>query len=114
MNMDTIRKNDVPPYQTSTKMMAALADFFRKQEPTTWDFIQTLGGNPRIYEVAYGHDDHVSFIVDSGWGDKNKRAIVAWLEDARPQDELDGLFPHSRFHVDSLITDGGDVIVWRA
>jgi len=84
-------------------MMQALALMFREQEPDIFRIIRDLPGNPRIYEVACGFRDHVSFIVDRNFGIPAIMSITSSLGPLRP---------NPRVTMDYI--DGADIITWWA
>lgn len=75
-------KHTLPPTQHTTRMQL-LANVFKEAEPDTYACIMGMEGNPRIFKVAYGYDDHVSFIVDAGYGDKVKNNIFIFCSNSK-------------------------------
>jgi len=78
-----MKHGSIPPTQDATPGMKALANLLKEEEPRIYADIMKLKGNPRIYEVAYGYDDHIKFIVTAGFGHHAIRAIIALDDNAR-------------------------------
>jgi hypothetical protein len=82
--------------------MLALAVLFKQEEPAIHALIMTLPGNPRIFEVAYGFQDHIRFLVDAGHG----QTAVDTILRTSPDDRC--------LYASMAAVDDADIVTWWA
>jgi hypothetical protein len=106
-----MKPGSIPSTQDACKGLTEIESLFKAQEPAIHEFIMKLEGNPRVYQIAYGYDDHFKFIVDDGFGIMALKAIKRYVRGFGMN--------RSKISLEEIRTDNNyrnnvDIITWWA